>query len=96
MSYDSTFAHIGENEKSTQSVNPISTPATSSYTLMADNTSNNGDNEFAQLPLRARLSNEDHDNKLDRPRFLRERLAPKRTASPLYIRIPPHIGTFHF
>ena len=96
MSYDSAFAHIGENEESNQSVNPISTPATSSQTLIVNDTSNNGDNEFSQLPLHGRLGNEDHDNDLDRPRTLRERLALERMTAPSCIHIPPHTDTFHF
>ena len=45
MFVDSAFAQLGENQESDESVNPIVTPASSSHTPMADNTSNNGDND---------------------------------------------------
>ena len=93
MSVESTFAQLGENLESNDSVNPIVTPALSLHLPMADNTSTNGDND-PQLPNRGRLAIEVEDP--ERPRTLRERLAPERTAAPSCIRIPPHVGTFHF
>ena len=51
MSVDSTFAYIGENQESDQSVNPLSTPTSSSNTPMGDNTSQNGDNMAINYPF---------------------------------------------
>ena len=96
MSVDSTFAHIGDNSESNQAVNPILTPASSTDALMGDNTSQNGDNMFSQLPILGHLGNVDPVEEPERPRTLRERLAPERNAAPSCIRIPPHVGTFHF
>ena len=93
MSIDSTYAQLGENLESNNSVNPIVTPASSLNLQMASNTSTNGDND-PQLPIRGRLGIKVED--LERPRTLRERLAPEKTAAPSCIRIPPHAGTFHF
>ena len=56
MSYDSTFAEIGDNEESDQSVNPIFPPPASLDTPMAEDTSNNGDGGLGILPpLRGNL-----------------------------------------
>ena len=102
MSYDSTFAQIGDIVKSDQSVNPISTPSISSNTSMADNErSSNRDNELDRLrPLRGHLGYEDRndnaENELDRLCPLQERLASERMSAPSCIRIPAHFGTFHF
>ena len=76
MSIDSAYAQLGENFKSNNSVNPIVTPASSLNLQMVDNTSTNGDND-PQLPIRGRLGIEVEDP--ERPRTLRERLAPERT-----------------
>ena len=96
MSYNSTFAHISENEESNQSVNPISTLASSSQTPMDDDTNENGDNAFAQLSLCRRLGNANLDNKIDRPRTLRECLAPRENSGPFMYSLSPHAGIFHF
>ena len=96
MSVDSTFAHIGDNSESNQAVNPILTPASSTDALMGDNMSQNGDNMWGQLPIRGHLCNIDLVEQPERPRTLRERLAPERNVAPSCIRIPPHAGTFHF
>ena len=96
MSVDSTFAHIGENQEFDQSVNPISTPASSSNTPMGDNTSQNGDNTRNQLPIRGHLGNKDPVDEPDRPRILRERLTPERMTAPSCIRILPRASTFYF
>ena len=86
-------SHLGDNFESNNSVNPIVTPASSLNLPMADDININGDHN-PQLPIRGRLGIEVED--LERPRTLRERLAPERTAAPSCIRIPPHAGTFHF
>ena len=82
MSIDSTFAHIGDNSKSNQSVNHILTPASSTDALMGDNTSQSGDNMRSQLPIRGHLGNVDPVEEIERPRTFRERLAPERNAAP--------------
>ena len=96
MPVDSTFAHIVDNQESVQSVNPISIPASSSNTLMGDNTSQNGGNTRGQVPIHGHLGNVDLVEEPDRHRTFHERLALKRTAAPSCIRIPPHAGIFHF
>ena len=60
MSVDSAFAQLGENLESSESVNPIVTPASSLHLPIADNTSTNGDND-PQLPIRGRLGIEVED-----------------------------------
>ena len=93
MSFDSAYAQLGENLESNNSVNQIVTRASSLQFPMPDDISINGDNN-PQLPIRGRLGIEVEDP--ERPRTLRERLAPERMAAPSCIRIPPHVGTFHF
>ena len=98
MYYDCVFAQIGDIEESDQSVNPIFTPTVSSnITMVDDDRSNNKNNELGRLPpLCGHLGNKNDEKELDRPRPLKEGLAPERTLAPFCIHNPPHLGTFHF
>ena len=79
MSIDFAYAQLGENLESNNSVNQIVTRASSLQFPMADDISINGDNN-PQLPIKGRLGIEVEDP--ERPRTLRERLAPERMEGP--------------